>query len=267
MKSIEHVNQKKNLLRIKSTVKLFRKTFKSGKVVDIGTRTGYAIKLLTKHGYDAIGTDIEPHYVNYATEHGLNVIVDDFMNTMLEANTFDLIYSRHVLEHCPDTIKFFQNCEKILKPKGNIFLTFPLQENLKGEHKVFYETINKFKKVLNKFNFNIKHLDYSIKSGIIPTNKEILLIAEVNNGGLMSYKKVTICEMLRQVNDLCQSDEDSHKRKLLKKAYKAAKKMNKRLNYYAQTYEDKKKDDMKWEDNTHKKEVAALRGSEGYKAL
>ncbi len=179
MKSIEQVTRKKYFLKVKSTVAFFRKTFKSGKVVDIGTRTGFAVKQLTKHGYDAMGTDIEPCYVEYAVKRGLNVIVDDFMNTKLKANEFDLIYSRHVLEHCPDTEKFFLNCKKILKPKGNIFLTFPLEEYPRGEHKVFYNKIEDFKTVLDKFDFNIKHLDYSKKLDFLTTGREVLLIAEV----------------------------------------------------------------------------------------
>lgn len=79
------------------------------------------------------------------------------------------------------------------------------------------------------------------------------------------YKKVTICEMVRQVNDICQDRDDV--RALLKPIYKAAKKMNDRLNYYAKKYEKKKKWDIKWEDNPHKKKVIKLRNSKNYKGL
>lgn len=73
--------------------------------------------------------------------------------------------------------------------------------------------------------------------------------------------------MIRQVNDICQSSDRADIRKLLKPIYKAAKKMNDRLNYYAKKYEKKKKYDMKWRDNPSKKKVIALRKSKNYKGL
>ncbi len=81
----------------------------------------------------------------------------------------------------------------------------------------------------------------------------------------MSYKKITICEMLRQINDLSQDNPEV--RVILKTAYKSAKKMNDRLNYYSNKYEGKKKCNFKWEDNPRKKEVMKLRGAKGYKKL
>ena len=184
MKTIEHANREKTQSMIRSTVGVFMKHFPEGKVVDLGTRTGYAVELLSKAGYDAIGVEINPYYVDYAQEQGLPVIVDNILNSRLPDDTFDLIYSRHVLEHCADTVKFFETCERILKLSGSVFVTFPTQkaETFKAkpkDHKVFYETIDDFKKVLKKVNFSITHLDYSEKSGILPLKREILFIGKV----------------------------------------------------------------------------------------
>lgn len=81
------------------------------------------------------------------------------------------------------------------------------------------------------------------------------------------YKKYTVCEMVRQVNDICQKPEDAPKREILKNIYKSVKKMNDRLNYYARKYEKKKKWDVKWQDNPNKKSVVKLRESKGYIGL
>jgi len=185
VKSIEHVNREKTQSMIRSTVNVFMQYFPNGKVVDLGTRTGYAVRLLKEAGYDAMGVEMEPYYVNYAIKQGLNVILDDVMDSKLPGDTFDLVYSRHVLEHCPDTVKFFETCERILKPGGSVFVTFPTQKaktfkKKPKDHKVFYETIDDFKKVLKKVNFSITYLGYSEKSGIIPLKREILFIGKVN---------------------------------------------------------------------------------------
>jgi len=184
MKSIEHVNREKTRVMTRSTVSVFMTHFHPGEVIDLGTRTGYAVELLKSAGYDAMGVEIEKEYVDYAVEKGLNVIVDDIMDSKLPSNKFDLVYSRHVLEHCEDTKRFFETCERILKPKGSVFITFPTQKlttfkKKPKDHKVCFETIGDFKKVVKMTNFSITHLDYSERSGIIPLKKEILLIAKV----------------------------------------------------------------------------------------
>ena len=195
MKDIERIDRKIKRKMIKSTVRVFVDVFpvKDVKVVDIGARIGYATKLLKNAGYDVIGTEIEPRYVDYAVKKGRNVIVDNFMNSKLPGNEFDIVFSRHVLEHCADTGKFFDECERILKPFGRVFITFPLEKKktfsekfnkktgmTKAEHRVCYETIEEFRGVVDNTNFKIEYLDYSEKMGIVPMKREVLLIAEID---------------------------------------------------------------------------------------
>lgn len=194
MKSIEKVDRPSVRAKIKSTIAVFEKTFpnKGISVVDIGTRVGYAVKLLNKAGYSAIGTDVEPFYVDHAVSKGRNVIVDDVMDTRLRKGTFDVVFSRHVLEHCGDTVQFLNSCKALLKNGGHVFCTFPLESREKFKekynkatgltsagHKVYYETIDNFRAVLGMVDFEIKYLDYSEKLGIIPMKKEVLLIGRV----------------------------------------------------------------------------------------
>ena len=69
-----------------------------------------------------------------------------------------------------------------------MFITFPTQKKStfkkkdgKDGHLVCYETIEEFKEILKKTNINVAHLDYSDKVCIIPTKKELLLIATMGN--------------------------------------------------------------------------------------
>ncbi len=41
------------------------------------------------------------------------------------AEKYDFIIASHVIEHIPDPISFLQNCEKLLKPNGVLFLVIP----------------------------------------------------------------------------------------------------------------------------------------------
>lgn len=78
--------------------------------------------------------------------------------------------------------------------------------------------------------------------------------------------RLTICEILRQINDLCQDKKDDEIRKLIATATDMAKRMNGRLDFYADYYHkgipwDK---DM-WEKNRKVYELRRLRNKKDYK--
>jgi len=190
MKSLKKTNSKSVREKIASTVAYFEKVFpdKSLRVLDVGTRIGYAVELLERAGYSASGTDIEPEYVAYATSCGRDVIVDDIMNSAFPQNCCDVIFSRHAIEHCNDTVAFFNACDRLLVCGGRLFITFPLESSQRfnkkwlGDgadiHKVHYETIEDFRAVLDKTTFEAELLCYSEDVGIEPMKKEVLLIAK-----------------------------------------------------------------------------------------
>jgi len=168
---------------IKSTVKYFVKTFEPGRVLDVGARDGYAMQLLIKAGFDAVGLDINPEssFVAY----------DDFTDTKIQ-DKFDYIYCRHVLEHCADTAGFFASCHNVLKPGGILFLTVPLESKEKFEkrnagkpkkewnHKVYFESLEEIANLHTKYLglvFRFDKLCMSEEVGILPLKNEVLLIA------------------------------------------------------------------------------------------
>jgi len=73
-----------------------------------------------------------------------------------------------------------------------------------------------------------------------------------------SIHKITICETLRQIRDICQSGSDNDKkvRILLTKATNMAKKMNARLVFYAEYYHTEEPwDKDMWKKNRKKKRI------------
>jgi 2-polyprenyl-3-methyl-5-hydroxy-6-metoxy-1,4-benzoquinol methylase len=129
-------------------------------IVDIGSRTGYAVELFCDRGFDAIGTDVTKEHIEYAVSKSRNVIYDDILDTKL-TQEYDLVFSRHALEHCKDTLLFLNNCYKLLNPSGVAVIIFPLETAHKdspyehGEHCVFYPTTKDFEAVVKQTKFRI----------------------------------------------------------------------------------------------------------------
>ena len=155
------------------------------KVVDIGTRNGYGVEALNKLGYEATGTELIEKWVKFAQKKGRNVIFDDFMETKLPKD-FDLVFSRHSLEHCRNTVRFFESCAKILKPKGHVFIAFPLETHEKYAekedltyHMVCYETLEEFREIVKQTQFDEIYLGLSKYLGIRPSDNEALFIGRL----------------------------------------------------------------------------------------
>lgn len=187
-KSVVEVERKKRLnghKKQKTSVNVFVKFFPPPmKVLDLGVRNGYEVKLMNKRGYDVIGTDIDNEWIEYA--HNVkkrNVIYDDIMNTKLTKNSFDAIFGRHVLEHVEPTEKFLEICHGLLKPRGKIFFIFPLEprERKHKKHPVRYPKIDDFREIIRDVKFETLYIGYSKHLGVFPFSHrmgEALYIAE-----------------------------------------------------------------------------------------
>lgn len=153
------------------------------KVLDIGARDGFSTFFLKKKGYDALGTDVDPEALKFAKKKKRKVIQDDIMKTKLKPDSFDIIYGRHVVEHCEPTSRFFSQCEKLLKKDGILYLIFPLEpKREKGRHRVFFETKQYFAQIIKDINFETLYLDYSIRRNIVcfsPITPEALYVGKV----------------------------------------------------------------------------------------
>lgn len=187
---VKIVEKKKYHPHIQSTVAYFNAIFKDKTkyVVDVGARDGYSTQLLRDCGFGVIGTELITDYAVYAQKNGRNVVCDDIMETSMPENYCDIIFSRHCIEHCRDTVQFFKSCEKILRPNGKIFLTFPLETKKKFKarkypglnHMVYFETKDDFRRILKKTNIRTLFLGKSKQFGILPDGNEILFMGTLD---------------------------------------------------------------------------------------
>ena len=70
--------------------------------------------------------DINPEKYTFAN----NCLKMDILDLKFPPETFDYIFTNHVIEHIPDESGFFRECFKVLKPNGKIILTAPYFEDL-----------------------------------------------------------------------------------------------------------------------------------------
>jgi len=174
---VEYAKREDVCERIADSVETFMHYFPDTelRVLDVGTRTGYATRLLREMGYDVLGTELIQEYVDEARRKNLPVIQDDILNTFLPNNSFDVVFALHVLEHCRNTETFLGACRRLLREGGSVFVTFPLEsakrfkkkfdKNLgmttNSGHMVHYGCMADFEKVAVEAGFVVKHLDYS----------------------------------------------------------------------------------------------------------
>jgi len=112
------------------------------RILDIGCGDGWSLDYLAKgcpEGFtlfppkkrfrNTCGVEMIRTVVEYAQAKGRNVIEGDIRRLVIEENAFDLIYTRHCLEHLDDPLAAIKNIAKMLKPGGTLFAIVPKEEN------------------------------------------------------------------------------------------------------------------------------------------
>jgi SAM-dependent methyltransferase len=104
--------------------------FENFKVLEVGCAEGGFLELLAKMAMDVCGLELSPQRVTISKQKNptLDVRVGDITNPAIveELNSsFDLIVFRDVIEHIPDRTATFENINKLLKPGGSVFFSFP----------------------------------------------------------------------------------------------------------------------------------------------
>lgn len=98
------------------------------RVADIGCGTGSLSLLLAENGCDVIGLDLSPAMVERARakarDAGLDIdfLVGDGAEPALDAGSFDVVLSRHVVWALPDPEDALQRWVSLLAPGGRLVL-------------------------------------------------------------------------------------------------------------------------------------------------
>jgi SAM-dependent methyltransferase len=107
---------------------------KKGKILDIGSGTGYFASTMKKGGWLAKGIEINDKAREFSTaQFGLEVNTPDRI-LEYEPGSFDCITLWHVLEHFHDPLKYFSEIYQLLKPGAFCIVALPNCSSYDAKH-------------------------------------------------------------------------------------------------------------------------------------
>ena len=108
-------------------LKLIKPYFKSHpKLLEVGCMHGYFLKKAREIGFDVTGLEKSKNAAIYGKKiFGLDIKDGDLSDAKFKANSFDIIFISHVIEHLPNPKKDLKVLKKILKPNGLLVILCP----------------------------------------------------------------------------------------------------------------------------------------------
>lgn len=106
-------------------VRKLEKCISKGVVLDIGCGDGALLEALKARGWKCYGTDVSRQAYGIAKKKLENIYLGQLKEAKFEAEKFDLIMFNHSFEHLLDPNAELEECRRILKPGGLIYLSVP----------------------------------------------------------------------------------------------------------------------------------------------
>jgi len=151
-------------------VKAFRSCFERDgsprRVLEIGCSDGGGLQALDGPGWELYGCDPSPRALK-AQERGLNVKRDFFSPELYSGLSFDVICSRHVIEHIKNPFDFLEGQARMLTQGGKLVIETPngefcmsrgLLDSFHPEHVSLF-TIPSLDYLLGQLGFQIEYVD------------------------------------------------------------------------------------------------------------
>jgi 2-polyprenyl-3-methyl-5-hydroxy-6-metoxy-1,4-benzoquinol methylase len=95
------------------------------RVLEIGSSSGFLLKVLQELGCDCVGVEISPAFAEYARKQGLRIYPNLFELDKGETKTFDVVLHYYVLEHVSDPLNFLKSCIGYLGIDGCMMFEVP----------------------------------------------------------------------------------------------------------------------------------------------
>jgi 2-polyprenyl-3-methyl-5-hydroxy-6-metoxy-1,4-benzoquinol methylase len=102
-----------------------------GKVLDVGCGDGGFLNRIRMAGWSIAGVEFDEKAIAHArSEYGLTVHHGDLKSARFPDASFDAITLNHVIEHVPEPLQLFAECQRLLKPAGRLVMTTPNSASL-----------------------------------------------------------------------------------------------------------------------------------------
>jgi ubiquinone/menaquinone biosynthesis C-methylase UbiE len=102
--------------------------FKDKKVLDVGFGVGDALNIFKTNGANAIGICVNQEEIESAKKQNYEVYKMDQNFMTFEDNTFDIVWSRHCLEHSIMPFYTLYEYKRVMKPGSFLYVEVPSQE-------------------------------------------------------------------------------------------------------------------------------------------
>lgn len=119
-------------------VRRLRKAQPGGRLLDIGTNLGYFLKIAQDEGiWSCEGVDPNKKRARFASEHfGLTIHPGYLPDAHFPDETFDVVVMIDVFEHVPEPVAHLQDCHRILKPEGLLYIKVPNGSYTRFKHRL-----------------------------------------------------------------------------------------------------------------------------------
>lgn len=113
-------------------------------ILDIACNDGTFLKAFRPYNWELHGIDPAQNIVENITDEDLKVVCDFFPSEKIQQQ-YDVITCFNVVAHIPNPLEFIQQCKKLLKPNGTLYIQTS-QKNmiLNGEFDTIYHEHHSF---------------------------------------------------------------------------------------------------------------------------
>jgi SAM-dependent methyltransferase len=97
------------------------------RVLDVGCGTGYGTAELAKHASEAVGVDVSPDAIDYASEHfrSARFVLSGAADLPFPSASFDVVTSFELIEHLSEWRGLLSQARRVLHPGGVFVVSTP----------------------------------------------------------------------------------------------------------------------------------------------
>ncbi|MCI0457148.1 MAG: class I SAM-dependent methyltransferase [Gemmataceae bacterium] len=106
--------------------------------LDVGCGQGVALALFKEHAIPAVGITLSEEDVRVCRERGYDVQVGDQSFLDFPDHHFDLVWSRHCLEHSPMPLLTLFEYNRVTREKGFVYVEVPQPDSIHVENPNHY---------------------------------------------------------------------------------------------------------------------------------
>jgi 2-polyprenyl-3-methyl-5-hydroxy-6-metoxy-1,4-benzoquinol methylase len=106
-------------------VRMLRLPSGGGRLLDVGCGNGDFLRAMRDYGWEVAGLDLDPKAIEACRDRGIEAACGTLDTAGLPEASFDAVTLGHVIEHFHDPIAALEECRRVLKPGGSLFLETP----------------------------------------------------------------------------------------------------------------------------------------------